>query len=304
MVASLKKNKGQLLVKDVMNRGVVSVYLDSSVQEAKDIMRSRGFSGIPVVDSNSYLLGIISVADIILALENNALEVLVKEYMTSRVISINENASVGQALRLFHNHKFGRFPVVNNDSKVVGIITQGDVIGRLAGFLGIDEEPIGNDEDQGNSKEFISQVFEYPIRALDFDRTGEGASTLKKILTDLGVNKHIIRRSAIAAYEAEINVMIHAREGKMTANISPQEITIIVEDKGPGIQNIPLAMRKGYSTADYKFRQMGFGAGMGLPNIEKSADKLFIENTVEGLRLIIKIVSEEVAQKCYDILLN
>lgn len=292
----MKKNKEQLLIKDVMNEGVVSVHPEASVQEAKDIMRSRGFSGIPVIDKDNCLLGIISVADIIRALENDALEALVKEYMTSRVITINANASVGQALRLFHNHKFGRFPVVNNEGEVVGIVTHGDVIGRLAVFLGIDEEPLDEEKEQEPiNKEFIPQIFEYPIRALDFDRTGEGASSLKKILAELGVSRDIVRRSAIAAYEAEINVMIHAREGKMTANISPQEITIIVEDQGPGIDNIPLAMRKGYSTAADKFRQMGFGAGMGLPNIKKSADKLFVENTCKGLRLIIKIMPEKIA---------
>ena len=106
----------------------------------------------------------------------------------------------------------------------------------------------------------------------DFTHAGRGFTSIKETLKGMGVKSELVRRVAIAAYEAEMNVVMYARRGRMTLHVTPT-FTIAVEDEGPGIPDIELAMQEGYSTATPEMREMGFGAGMGLPNIKRNADK-------------------------------
>jgi anti-sigma regulatory factor (Ser/Thr protein kinase) len=126
----------------------------------------------------------------------------------------------------------------------------------------------------------------FRIQGQDFLNAGKASTGLKSILTQIGIDADIIRRAAIAAYEAEMNVVMYAQEGRMTVEIDSARIKICVEDKGPGIADIDLAMREGYSTATDEMREMGFGAGMGLPNIRRNSDDLRVQSTVGvGTRL-------------------
>ena len=113
-----------------------------------------------------------------------------------------------------------------------------------------------------------------------FERAGDASNRLKKMLKELGFSPEIIRRAAIASYEAEINMVIHANGGTITTNISPGEIELVFADRGPGIPNIERAMQAGWSTASRTARTMGFGAGMGLPNIKKFTDYFFLETEI------------------------
>ncbi len=119
-----------------------------------------------------------------------------------------------------------------------------------------------------------------PIKHNDFDRAGEASSKLKNILKQIGYPPSVIRRVAIAAYEAEMNVVVHASDGEMVATITPDEVRVVVKDNGPGIEDVEKAMQEGYSTAPQHIREMGFGAGMGLPNIKKNSDELKIDTKV------------------------
>ncbi len=110
----------------------------------------------------------------------------------------------------------------------------------------------------------------------DFSRAGEASSSVKQTLKELGFQPALVRRIAIAMYEAEINMVIHAEGGVITTRISPAAIDITFADVGPGIPDIDLAMQEGYSTASEGVRNLGFGAGMGLPNIKKYADDMHI----------------------------
>lgn len=116
----------------------------------------------------------------------------------------------------------------------------------------------------------------YKIDKDDFGMAGEASSSVKRTLTKLGVEPSIIKRVAIAMYEAEINAFIHGGGGEAIADIDDERIRIVVKDQGKGIENLELAMQEGWSTADEEVRKMGFGAGMGLPNIEKNTDELEI----------------------------
>ncbi|RLB08308.1 MAG: anti-sigma regulatory factor [Deltaproteobacteria bacterium] len=122
--------------------------------------------------------------------------------------------------------------------------------------------------------------WDYEINGKDFRNAGKVSSKVKEILKELGFDPDFVRRVAIASYEAEMNVVCHAERGVLHLTISPEELRIVVKDKGPGIQDIELAMQEGYSTASPEIREMGFGAGMGLPNIKKNVDKLNIASTV------------------------
>jgi serine/threonine-protein kinase RsbT len=119
---------------------------------------------------------------------------------------------------------------------------------------------------------------EYEIKARDFVRAGEGPIQVQSTLKSIGFDPAIIRRVSVCAYESEMNVVMYGGDGTLTLTIGSDEIIIEVRDKGPGIENIELALQEGYSTASTEYREMGFGAGMGLPNIKKNADDLEIRS--------------------------
>ncbi|MCI1965385.1 MAG: ATP-binding protein [Oscillospiraceae bacterium] len=123
-------------------------------------------------------------------------------------------------------------------------------------------------------------LLHYEIRGGDFIHAGESSGHVKNILKRLGFHPNLIRRTAIAMYEGEINMVIHAGGGTADVKITPEQIEIRLADHGPGIKNLDLAMREGYSTASDSVRELGFGAGMGLPNMKKYADDLKIRTAV------------------------
>lgn len=134
----------------------------------------------------------------------------------------------------------------------------------------------------------------YDVNGDDFTRAGETSSKVKKTLNQLGFNPAVVRKVAIAMYEAEINMVIHANGGTIDVDISPEEVVIVMEDTGPGIPDIEKAMQEGFSTADHNVRELGFGAGMGLPNIKKYSDQMDIDTEVgRGTRLRLVIWAKE-----------
>ena len=125
-------------------------------------------------------------------------------------------------------------------------------------------------------------TLKYHVSPTDFTRAGEASSDVKNKLKKLGVPPTIIRKVAIAMYEGEINMVIHAHGGDITVDISPEEIHMVLKDVGPGIADIEKAMQAGFSTASANVRSLGFGAGMGLPNMKKNSDTMDIQ-TVLGV---------------------
>lgn len=121
---------------------------------------------------------------------------------------------------------------------------------------------------------------QFNVDGNDFTRAGEASSSVKKTLRQLGVNPNVIRKVAISLYEGEINMVIHANGGTIDVEIDSDKISMVLKDTGKGIENIELAMQEGYSTAPDEIRSLGFGAGMGLPNMKKNSDTMKIESTV------------------------
>lgn len=123
-------------------------------------------------------------------------------------------------------------------------------------------------------------VLKYMVDGENFTSAGEASVAVKKSLRQMGFPPETIRRVSIAMYEGEINMVIHADGGEATVNVYPDKIDIILADKGPGIADIGLAMQEGFSTAPDNIRSLGFGAGMGLPNMKRYTDEMHIESEV------------------------
>ena len=130
------------------------------------------------------------------------------------------------------------------------------------------------------------KLIEQRIERRDFKRGGEVSSKLKAILRKLGVKTEIIRKTSIIAYELEMNIIIHSDGGKITAYINASNIQLCADDDGPGIEDVDKALQAGYSTAEDEIRELGFGAGMGLNNVEKYSDEMKIKTSVEAGTLV------------------
>jgi serine/threonine-protein kinase RsbT len=142
----------------------------------------------------------------------------------------------------------------------------------------------------------LSHHFE--ITGGDFSNAGRTSTSIKEILQEIGIDSSIIVRAAIACYEAEMNVVMYAHRGLLTLNVTPKKLQLKLEDQGAGIDNVELAMKEGFSTATDEMREMGFGAGMGLPNIKKNADKFEISSIPgKGTSIDITICLDKTEEK-------
>ena len=133
----------------------------------------------------------------------------------------------------------------------------------------------------------LSQEFE--ITGGDFSNAGKASTSIKEILQEIGIDPSITIRASIASYEAEMNVCMYALKAVLTLNITPKKLHLKLQDEGPGIDDIEMAMEEGFSTATDEMREMGFGAGMGLPNIKKNADKFEI-SSIPGKGTTLNII--------------
>jgi len=286
----------ELPIERVMTQKVITVSPDTTMSELKEILRVNRISGTPVVDEGR-LVGIISIEDLIKALEKGNIHAPVRERMATNLITAQASESVVEAVKKFAQFKVGRLPVVNEQGELVGILTSGDITRGLLEAIGLDyhAEEISRYRARHIFEDIISDqtglILRYKVKPKDFKGGGGASSRIKRALDRLGAPPQIQRRVAIAAYESEMNLIIHADNGgELIAEIQPEVIRIVVMDNGPGIPDIEQAMRPGFSTAPNWIRELGFGAGMGLANIKKCADSMKLESQVGvGTRLEIVI---------------
>ena len=286
----------ELKVNQVMIKNVVSVSPEMNMSELREILRSNRISGVPVVEDGE-LCGMISLEDFIKWLADGQQDFLVAEKMSTEVETLIEDLPLIEALSKFDKFRFGRFPVVNRETgKLVGVITKGNIIEGLLKKL--EGEYLEEEIHTYRASHFFEDIvadktvlsFQYWLKGRDFKHAGECASGLKKTLKRLGIHPQIIRRVAIAVYEAEINVIVYADKGQITAAVEPHKLKITVQDVGPGIEDVEKAIQPGFSTAPEWVRELGFGAGMGLYNIKKCSDEMNLSSTFgEGTQLEIGI---------------
>ncbi len=286
----------ELKVCQIMKSPVITVHPETLMSELRYILRDKGISGTPVVE-NDRLVGIISIEDFIKWQAEYMEDCPLKYRMSSDVKTVYADDSLVHAVGTLESHGFGRLPVIDRDTgKLVGIVTKGVLIEGLLRELEIDyhEEEIHRYRASHIFEDIIADkinlIFKYHIKGNDVERGGEVASGFKKTLLRLGIRPDICRRAAIAAYEAEMNTIFYTTGGNITVSVQPENIHITVHDKGPGIPDIQKALEPGFSTASDWIREMGFGAGMGLNNIQNCADEMNITSTVgEGTTLKIGI---------------
>ncbi len=285
----------ELKIDQVMTRDVISVTPDTTLGDLKELLRTKRISGVPVVQEGA-LVGMISIENVILALERGELAAPVGSRMTTDVVSVRAEDTVVSAVNLFARYGYGRFPVLDGKGALVGILTKGDIVRGMLKRMEVEWqaeeleryrashifEDIESDE--------TGLILRYRVKRQDFIRAGEAASKIKRALERLGAHPRIIRRVAVASYEAETNLVIHSVGGEIIAEIHPDRIKLVAVDSGPGIADVQQALQAGYSTAPDWIRELGFGAGMGLSNIKACSDSMKLESELGvGTRLELTI---------------
>jgi CBS domain-containing protein/anti-sigma regulatory factor (Ser/Thr protein kinase) len=286
----------ELRIKEVMRDDVTVVTPNDSMEYVLDLFRQARISGAPVV-SRGGLVGIISMEDLIRCLTEDDLGASVCDYMTSELITTRATDPVVEALKLFDQTQVGRLPVLDEGGKLSGILTKGDITHGLLTALQQDYQAEEIKKYRAShlfediNSDRTSLILRYTIKPGDFQTGGTASSHIKRALVRLGANPQIARRCGIAIYEAEMNLIIHTLNGgTVEAEIEPHLILIQTIDDGPGIEDTELALMPGYSTASEEIREMGFGAGLGLNNIQRCVDEMRLESTPgKGTRLEMRI---------------
>ena len=284
----------ELKVGDVMTRNVITVRPEDHMSDLRDLLRVNRIAGVPVVEGDQ-LVGLISIEDFIKWLADRQQNCEIRERMTDVLETLCDDDPLVLAFGKFDRFGLGRFPVVDRKTKkLVGIVTKGDVIEGLLRKLEIDyqEEQLQRDRAHQVFEDIEADdtilVFQYDVKGQDFNKAGMGSSRLKRTLKRLGIRPDIVRRVAIASYEAEMNLVVFTQGGRIWARVKPNRILVEIEDDGPGIEDVDKALQPGYSTAPDWVRELGFGAGMGLPNIRKSSDRFHIRSEL-GRGTLLKV---------------
>lgn len=280
----------RLKIKDVMTSDPLTVSRSATMREIQQVMKEKKITGVPVVQGKR-LLGIVSMDDIIQALDNGYINEKAEAHMTRNLIVLEDDMPLSFAISYFDRFSFHRFPVLNKRKELVGIISSRDITSSL--LLEINKE-VENLEKRIGSKRAIhalsDEVQTYSILKHDFENAGYASTQIKKRLKQAGIDTHTIRRAAIAAFELEINLVVHSDGGEIIAEYRPDSVIITSCDGGPGISDPSRALEKGWSTASEWIRSLGFGAGMGLPNVQSVSDSFSLETGAEGTTVISTIV--------------
>jgi len=277
----------ELKIDSVMQKDVVVVSPETTVLEVKNLLLKHHITGIPVL-ADDKLAGVITISDVIECLERQNCDCLTGEKMAHPPFpSVYNDESVVHALNKLSHYNERRVLVFDHTDRFVGIITSGDITNGLlkAINLGFRQEEISQYRArhifQDIESDETSLVLRYQVKNGDFIRGGEASSKIKKAMQRLGANPQDVRKLAIAIYEAEMNLIIHTtRGGNIMVEMTPKKVTMTVTDTGPGIPDIEKAMEAGYSTSSLTVKALGFGAGMGLPNIKRCMSEMKLESVV------------------------
>jgi CBS domain-containing protein/anti-sigma regulatory factor (Ser/Thr protein kinase) len=290
----------EVTVGEVMASKMVSTSPDQTMAELRLILRNNRISGTPVVE-NGKLVGMVSIEDLINALYDNAVDAPIRERMTRKVECLYEDELLVHCITKFSKLGFRRYPVLNRENELVGLITKGSIVEGLLRKLETEYEkaeskaavtrqrPTMRKFFEDVTADEISFTFKYNVSGQSLKDAGKAASELKNALKKLGVCPPLLRRIGVATYEAEINLASYTQGGEIRAQVEKWGITVEAIDSGPGIPDVELAMQPGYSTAPEWVRELGFGAGMGLVNMKKCSDEMDLKSKVpDGTHLVMQ----------------
>ena len=269
----------QLKIKDVMHTAVITAKKTDTMRHIRSLMQENYITGLPVTDGN-FLVGIVSIEDIIVAIDLQCLDSTVEERMTREVIVLTDDMPLSFAISYLNKYRYGRFPVLNKNKELVGILTSKDVIRSL--LVEMNREVLRleklNEKEAFHPDKYSEMVFS-TVR-YDFELAGRASTEIKKALKSREIDPKIVRRVAIASYELEINQVVHSLGGTICCSIQPDKVIIEATDTGPGIADLNQALEEGYSTANEWIRSLGFGAGMGLANTKRVSDEFYIHSNL------------------------
>ena len=273
----------ELRVRDAMSKPPVTALPGDSLRTIQQLMKQHKISGVPI-QVGTKLLGIVSLEDIITSLDQGHMSDPAEKWMAHNVITIRDHFSLVRAVAEFERHGFGRFPVVDSADRLVGVLTRGDITNCLMHQLEKRaEEAIAFEAASlaGRASDELAQriVIRAQVRTGDYDSAGKVSQRLRQVLRERGIDPDVRRRAAIVVYEAETNIIIHSLGGEITVAVDPDKVVVDAVDNGPGIEDINQAMQEGWSTAGRLPRELGFGAGMGLPNMKKCSDVFEIKSS-------------------------
>lgn len=280
----------ELRVRDAMTSPPITAAPTDSLRSIQHLMKAHRISGVPIL-ADDMLAGIVSIEDIINALDAGHINDPVEPWMSRKIVTLRDHFSLVRAVAEFDRHGYGRFPVLDANNRLVGIITRGDITICLMHHLERRAEEAAAKEaalvaTRAADEKAHRVVINTHVKSGDFESAGKLSQRIREVLRARGVAPEILRRAAIIAYEAETNIIIHSLGGRITTAIDTVKVRIRAVDSGPGIENVELAMQEGWSTAGPLARELGFGAGMGLPNIKRCADEFTIQSALgNGTRL-------------------
>jgi CBS domain-containing protein/anti-sigma regulatory factor (Ser/Thr protein kinase) len=266
----------QLKVKDVMTTAVITAKKTDTLRHIQAIMRENYITGIPVTEDNK-LAGLLSMEDILTALDNSTMDSTAEEKMVKDIIVLEENMPLSFAISYLNKYHYGRYPVVNKQKELVGIITSKDVISALLVEMNREVLRLEKLNEKNNTTGGFLEM-EFTTIKHDFELAGRASTEIKKALKKHKIDPQLIRRVAIASYELEINQVAHSNGGTISCSIQPDKVTVTAADTGPGIADVNLALQEGWSTATEWVRSLGFGAGMGLANTKRVSDDFSISS--------------------------
>lgn len=271
-------------VKEAMTRDVITAAPHDTMKGVRKILQEKRISGLPVLNRGK-MVGMISIENFIDCIMSGGIDKTVKENMTTKVVSLYNDEPLIHAISKFDKLGYGRFPVLDRGTgELVGVITKGDIIKCLLKKLEINylEEEIHRYrashifEDIKSKKTTLT--LKYKIKGGDYKRAGEQSGYLKVNLLRLGIPPQVARQVIVASCEAEMNLIIFTDGGEIIVSVAEDKIRVNAVDNGPGIVDVEKAMQPGFSTAPDWVREMGFGAGMGLPNIKNCTDDMSINS--------------------------
>ena len=277
----------RLKVRDVMTTDVTTLTPEDSLRSAQAIMKERGITGIPVVNGKR-LVGIVSMDDIIQALDSGYIDEPAERYMSRSVIVLEDDMPLSFAISYLDKYSFGRFPILNKDKELVGIITSRDVIVALLVEVNREIEKFEEQQRRSSRNHGETGIYRetFTTRPLDFEHAGRPSTAVKRKMKESGFAPKLMRRVAVAMYELEMNQVVHSFGGTITFYCDSEKIIITAEDTGPGIESVDEALREGYSTATEWVRSLGFGAGMGLPNVNRVSDAFDLQSGSWGTKAV------------------
>ncbi len=283
----------RLRVRDAMSPSVVTASASDSMRSIQYLMRDHNITGVPVLD-NGRLVGLVAIGDIIAALDSGRIGESASALMSATVISLEDDMPLSFAITYFDRYKFGRFPVLNKNGALVGIITASDIVRSL--LMSMNEEIAKLERSLAQNAPRENPVVEeisFSVTPNDFSKAGTASAAFKRALAAKNLDPAFIRRVAVASYELELNQVIHSVGGRLVMRVCPTCVEVEAVDEGPGIADVEAAMREGFSTATEWVRSLGFGAGMGLPNVKRVSDRFSIESAPgKGTKVVARLTWE------------